>query len=246
MANREQESAGQARNIQRTQVNPATPHSDHPTCSPVETVAVDALTREIAELSSSMREDLQAADKGIAAAGALIVAGLGIALLHKATIVLVALPYGLGIVFFFTLQKYAERLSSAGIRSYLEEVLRKVSHGASPVMQQHVADYWHKRRSDEKAAYALYVLVIVASLGSSLYVADNQDDLSRAVPFARWMSAKHHLFLLPPKFSGLAYLDAGLLAALLVALCFPLKTMSKAYSIARKEAETEGNAGGEF
>ena len=31
---REQESAGQARNIQRTQVNPATPHSDHPTCNP--------------------------------------------------------------------------------------------------------------------------------------------------------------------------------------------------------------------
>jgi hypothetical protein len=240
VANRKQEPVGKTRSIQRMQVNPAAPDSGQPASSPQEAEAVDALTREIVELSSSMRENLQAADKGIAAAGALIVAGLGIALLHKATIVLVALPYGLGIVFFFTLQKYAERLSLAGIKSYLEEVLRKVSHGTSPVMQQHVADYWHKRRSDEKAAYGLYTLVIIASFASSLYVANSQHDLSRTVPFARWMSTKHHLLTFSPKFSGLAYLDAGLLVALLVALCFPLKTMFDAYSIAREKAQEEG------
>lgn len=202
---------------------------------------IQALTQEIAALSNAMREDLQAADRGIAAAGALIVAGLGVALLQRATIVLVALPYGLGIVFFFTLQKYAERLSSAGIRSYLEDKLRKASKGNSPVMQQCVADYWHDRRSDEKAAYALYGLVIVASLGASLYVANSQAKLSSAVPLAHWLSAKHHFVTLAPGFSGLAYVDAIVLLVLLVALYFPYKTMSEAKDIAYRKAEAQGS-----
>jgi hypothetical protein len=203
--------------------------------------AIQALTQEIAALSSSMREDLQAADRGIAAAGALIVAGLGVALLQKATIVLVALPYGLGVVFFFTLQKYAERLSSAGIRSYLETALRKASNGKSPVMQQHVADYWHERRSDEKAAYALYGLVIITSIGASLYVANHQAKLSSAVPLAHWISTKHHLTTLAPTFAGLAYIDAILLVILLLALYFPYRTMSQAKDIALRKAEAQGS-----
>jgi hypothetical protein len=192
--------------------------------------------QEIEALSHSMREDLQAADKGIATAGALIIAGLGIALLQKATIVLVALPYGLGIVFFYTLQKYAERASSAGIRSYLEEVLQKALKGNSPAMQQHVADYWHERRSDEKAAYGLYALVIIASIGTSLYVANRQAKLSDAVPVAHWLSTKHHFIMLAPRFSGLAYIDAIMLVILMVTLYFPLKTMIKAKGIASVKA----------
>ena len=198
------------------------------------------LTQEISALSTSMRADLQAADKGIAAAGALIVAGLGVALLQKATIVLVALPFGLGVVFFYTLQKYAERLSSAGIRSYLEGELRKVSRGASPVMQQHVADYWRHRRSDENAAYALYGLVGIASVCASLYIANDHVKLSQAVPLAPWLSAKHHpLGVLAAQFTGLAYIDGMLLAILLVALVFPYRTMSKAYDIALRAAKTQ-------
>lgn len=201
---------------------------------------IDALTHEIAALSHSMREDLQAADRGIAAAGALIVAGLGVALLQKATIVLVALPYGLGIVFFFTLQKYAERLSSAGIRRYLEDILQKLSHGTSPIMQQIVADYWHKRRVDEKAAYVLYGLVMSASAFASVYVANHQTRLSPAVPLAHWMSAKHQLTTSAARFTGLAYIDIIMLMVMMVALYFPYQAMSHAKSIARARAESQG------
>ena len=219
--------------VDRRAAIPLSRHSeDEPT--------IHALTHEIAALSNSMREDLQAADKGVATAGALIVAGLGVALLQKATIVLVALPYGLGIVFFYTLQKYAERLSSAGIRSYLEEALALASDGKSPVMQQQIADYWHERRSDEKAAYGLYGLVIIASIGASLYIANRQASLSSAVPFAHWLSTKHHFIMLAPRFSGLAYIDAIMLATLIVALIFPLKTMIQAKEIARRKAENQG------
>jgi hypothetical protein len=202
--------------------------------------AIHSVAQEIETLSKSMREDLQAADKGIAAAGALIVAGLGVALLQKATIVLVALPYGLGIVFFYTLQKYAERLSSAGIRSYLEDTLQRALNGKSPFIQQQVADYWHKKRRDETVASALYGLVIIASVGASLYVANRQAKLSSAVPFAHWMSTKHHLLTFAPKFSGLAYADAIVLGILLVALYFPYETMSQAKDIARRKAEAQG------
>jgi hypothetical protein len=213
------------------------PQIEPSSVSSEEKPSIDALTQEIAALSDSMRQDMQAADKGIAAAGALIVAGLSVALLHKATIVLVALPYGLGIVFFFTLQKYAERNSSAGIRSYLEKKLHDVSNGTSPVMQQHIADYWHRKRRDEWVAYGLYVIVIAASFYASLYTA-NQAKLAREVPFSQWMSAKHHILI--SKFVGFAYIDALLLAVLLAALCVPFWTMVRAPRIARKAAKDEG------
>jgi hypothetical protein len=209
------------------QAEPSSAHSE-------KKQATDALTQEISALSDSMRQDMQAADKGIAAAGALIVAGLSVALLHKATIVLVALPYGLGIVFFFTLQKYAERASSAGIKSYLEEKLYKVSNGASPVMQQHIADYWHEKRRDEWTAYGLYGIVIIASFGASLYTA-NQAKLARGVPLSQWMSGEHHFLI--SKFAGFAYIDALLLAILLAAVCVPVLTMARAPGIAHKAAE---------
>lgn len=197
---------------------------------------VDAITKEITALSESMRADLQAADKGIAAAGALIVAGLGIALLQRATIVLVALPYGLGVVFFYTLQKYAERLSSAGIRAYLEEILHNAANGSSPIMQQQVADYWRQRRSDEKVAYLVYGIVIAASLATSLYVADHQSKLSSSVPLARWLSARHDLVGFSFSLTGLAYIDVAFLVILLIALYFPYRTMSRAYDIAHQRA----------
>jgi hypothetical protein len=203
--------------------------------------AIDALTQEIAALSNSMQENLQAADKGIAAAGALIITGLGVALLHKATIVLIALPYGLGVVFFYTLQKFAERLSAAGLRRYLENMLQCISKGKSPVMQQRVADYWHRRRHDETAANVLYGIVGLAAVSASLYVANQQTKLPRSVPLADWLSSERWFIMHTWRFTGLTYFDAMFLVILLVALYFPFRTMDQAYKIALKAAETRGS-----
>jgi hypothetical protein len=190
------------------------PADEAPAAQPVQTTeaalseaeqnqAIDALTQEIAALSSSMQANLQAADKGIAAAGALIITGLGVALLHKATIVLIALPYGLGVVFFYTLQKFAERLSAAGIRRYLEDSLLCISKGRSPVMQQRVADYWHKRRHDEIAANVLYGIVGLASLFASLYVANQETKLPQSIPLAGWLSSERWFIMHTWRFTGL-------------------------------------------
>jgi hypothetical protein len=197
----------------------------------------DALTREINALSLSMREDLGAADKGIAAVGALILAGLGIALTQKAVIVLVALPYGLGIVFFITLQKYAERLSSAGIKWYLERVLQEITNHRSPVMQEHVADYWRHRRLDETAGYIIYGLVALLALGASLYTANQQTKLSSAVPGAHWLSTRHHIWF--THFLGFAYVDAIGLLVLVAVLYFPYHSLSHAYEISRQRAGSQ-------
>jgi hypothetical protein len=201
--------------------------------------AIDALTQEIAALSSSMQENLQAADKGIAAAGALIITGLGVALLHKATVVLIALPYGLGVVFFYTLQKFAERLSAAGIKRHLEDSLQRISEGKSPVMQQRIADYWHSRRHDEIAANVLYGIVGFASVFASLYVANQQTKLPRSVPLANWLTSERWLIFHTWRFTGLTYFDVVFLVILLAALYFPWRTMNQAYEIALKAAKKQ-------
>ena len=121
---------------------------------------------EITALELSMRELLLSADKGIGAAGALIVTGLSLAITQKALYIVIALPYALTAVFFFMLQKYIEREMRWGIREYLEEVIN-ARLGRQDIFQQSRVMKIIPRPDEQRAgaAYAVAgILVIIASL----------------------------------------------------------------------------------
>jgi hypothetical protein len=128
-------------------------------------VWLQAMMSEITALELAMRELLLSADKGIGAAGALIVTGLSLALTEKALYIVIALPYALTAVFFFMLQKYIEREMRWGIRMYLEEMINE-RLGRRDIFQQSKV-MGIIPRPDEQGAGAVYsaaaVLVISAS-----------------------------------------------------------------------------------
>jgi hypothetical protein len=130
--------------------------------------SIQAVMAEIAGLEATMMELLQSADKGIGAAGALIVAGLGFALTQTdaGLVVMIALPYGITAAFFFMLQKYIERQMRSGIKRWLEEALNL--RLGQPVFQQTTV-IRQLRRPDEAAAGLVYGVGAAVVMTASVY-----------------------------------------------------------------------------
>jgi hypothetical protein len=143
-------------------------------------VSLQAVMAEISGLEVAMNELLQSADKGIGAAGALIVSGIGLALTERAPVVLIALPYGITAAFFFMLQKYIERQMRAGIKRKLEEEVncrldQAVFHQAMVLRQV--------KRPDELAGFVVYGVSAAAIIAFSFVsIAEYQPP-----QFLRWL-----------------------------------------------------------
>jgi hypothetical protein len=146
-----------------------------------EEVSVQAIMKEIGDLELAMRELLLSADKAIAAAGTLIVSGLGLALTKSLLVVIIALPYALSAVFFFMLQKYIERAMRAGIRRRLEEVVNK---RLQEEIYQQTRVVRSIKRPDEWAATGLYAGGAIAIVFLSFYSLAHYT----APPSLRWLS----------------------------------------------------------
>lgn len=131
-----------------------------------EELQIQALMKEITELETAMRELLQSADKGIAATGTLLVAGLSAFVSQQLLIALIALPYALTATFFFMLQKYIDRQICAGRKRSLESTLNG-RLGQELYQQAIVRDA--VSRPDEMAGYLIYALGGLLALIASLW-----------------------------------------------------------------------------
>ncbi|MCX5561940.1 hypothetical protein [Streptomyces sp. NBC_00038] len=157
----------------------------------IEEISIQATMKEVADLESAMRDFMSGADKGVGAAGALIITALTLALTKSQMALLIALPYALTAVFFFMLQKYVEREVCAGIRRFLEECLNK-RIGQDVFKRMEVARNLERR--DEGAALGVYAaagvgVLLLSGWALSIYAPLDWSHLSRNIGW--WML---HLF----------------------------------------------------
>jgi hypothetical protein len=131
-----------------------------------EGLLLQAVMKEIADLESAMRELLQSADKGIAATGTLLVAGLSAFISQQLLIALIALPYALTATFFFMLQKYIDRQICAGRKHSLEV---KVNRRLGQEIFQQATVRKDIARPDETAGYFIYCIGGVVAILASFW-----------------------------------------------------------------------------